>query len=49
MNPRAGLDDVEKSKFLILLKSDPSVVQRVANRHTYCVTPASLHEDVRGV
>jgi hypothetical protein len=35
-DPRAGLDDVEKRKFLILpgLNSDPSVVQPVASRYT---------------
>jgi hypothetical protein len=34
--PRAGLDDVEKRKFLALRdsNSDPSVVQPVASRYT---------------
>jgi hypothetical protein len=31
VNPRAGLDDVEKKKFL---NSDPSVFQPVASRYT---------------
>jgi hypothetical protein len=42
MDPRAGLDDVEKRKFLALpgLNSHPSVVQPVASRYTDCATPA---------
>jgi hypothetical protein len=42
MGPRAGLDDVEKGKFLTVpeLKLDPLVVQNVASRYTYCAIPA---------
>jgi hypothetical protein len=44
LDPRAGLDDVEKRKFLTLpgLNSDPSVVQPIANRHTDCAIPAPV-------
>jgi hypothetical protein len=36
MDPRAGLDDVEKTKFLNLSdsNSDPSVIQPIASRYT---------------
>jgi hypothetical protein len=36
VDPRTGLDDVEKRKFLIYLdaNSDPSVVQPIASRDT---------------
>jgi hypothetical protein len=36
VNPRAGLDDMEKSKFLTLsgLELDLSIVQPVASRYT---------------
>jgi hypothetical protein len=36
VNPRAGLDDVEKRKFLTLpgLEPNPSVIQSVASRYT---------------
>jgi hypothetical protein len=36
VGPRAGLDDVEKKKFLTLpgLELDPSVFQPVASRYT---------------
>jgi hypothetical protein len=36
MGPKAGLDNVEKRKFLALpgLELDPSVVQPVASRYT---------------
>jgi hypothetical protein len=36
VGPRAGVDDVEKRKFLTLLdsKSDPSVVQHAASGYT---------------
>jgi hypothetical protein len=42
MNPRAGLDDVEKGIFLTLpgLEVDPSVVQPVARRYTDYAIPA---------
>jgi hypothetical protein len=38
VDPRAGLDDVEKKKFLTYrkLKCASSVVQPVANRYTDC-------------
>jgi hypothetical protein len=38
----AGLDDVEKKKFLTTpgLEPDPSVVQPVGSRYTDCVIPA---------
>jgi hypothetical protein len=41
---RAGLDDVEKRKFLSLpgLDSDPSVVQPVTIRYTDCGLPAPI-------
>jgi hypothetical protein len=44
---RAGLDDVEKRKFLTLpgLELDTSVVQPVASRHTDCPIPAVLKAD----
>jgi hypothetical protein len=38
VNPRAGLDDVEKRKFLTL-PDDPSVVHPVASRYTDCAVP----------
>jgi hypothetical protein len=34
MGPRAGLDDVEKRKFLTLPGLDPSVIQSAASRYT---------------
>jgi hypothetical protein len=38
--PRAGLDDVEKRKFLILpSNSDPSAVQPVTSHYTDCAVP----------
>jgi hypothetical protein len=39
---RAGLDDLEKRKFLTLpgIESDPSVVQPVASRYTDYAIPA---------
>jgi hypothetical protein len=47
---RAGVDDVEKRKFLILRysNSDPSVVQHETSHYTDCAIPAPRHEDVRG-
>jgi hypothetical protein len=41
VDPRAGLDDEEKRKFLTLpgLNSDPSVVQPVASRYTDSQVP----------
>jgi hypothetical protein len=44
VDPRAGLDDVEKRKFLTLpgLKLDPSVVQPVVCRYTAYTIPAPL-------
>jgi hypothetical protein len=43
MGHRAGLDDVEKRKFLTLpdSNSDPSVVQPVASCYTDCAIPAT--------
>jgi hypothetical protein len=42
VGPRAGLDDVEKKKFLSLpgLEIRPLVVQPVASRYTDYVIPA---------
>jgi hypothetical protein len=42
VDPRAGLDDVEKRKFLTLpeLELRPPVVQPVASRYTDYATPA---------
>jgi hypothetical protein len=42
VDPRAGLDDLEKRKFLKLpgLELNPSVVQLVARRYTDCNIPA---------
>jgi hypothetical protein len=42
VDPRAGLDDVEKRKFLTLqgLEPRPSVVQPVASRYTDYAIPA---------
>jgi hypothetical protein len=43
VDPRAGLDDVEKRKFLTLLGlSHPSLVQPVASRYTDYAIPAPL-------
>jgi hypothetical protein len=44
VGPRAGLDDVEKRKFLTIMdsNSDPSAVQPVANRY-----PASSRSSMR--
>jgi hypothetical protein len=44
VGPRAGLDDVEKRKFLTLsgLELRPSAVQPVASRYTDCPIPAPL-------
>jgi hypothetical protein len=38
VGPRAGLDDVEKRKFLTLLglKLNPSVIQPIAKHYTDC-------------
>jgi hypothetical protein len=41
VDPRAGLEDVEKRKFLT---SDPSVVQPVARRYTDYLVNHSLHD-----
>jgi hypothetical protein len=40
VDPRAGLDDMEKLKFLTLpeIETRPSVVQPVASRYTDCAT-----------
>jgi hypothetical protein len=46
VEPRAGLDDVEKRKFLTLpgLELDPSVVQPVASRYTdYAIAILKLY------
>jgi hypothetical protein len=42
VDPRAGLDDMEKRKFLTIqgLNSDPLVVQPVVSRHTDYAIPA---------
>jgi hypothetical protein len=44
VGPRAGLDDVEKRKFMTLThsSSDLSVVHPVASRYTNCAIPAPL-------
>jgi hypothetical protein len=54
VGPRAGLDDMKKSKFLPHRdsNSDPMVVQPVARRYTNCAIPALLcvlysHENVK--
>jgi hypothetical protein len=41
VDPRAGVDDVVKVKFLTTpeLELDPSVVQPVANSYTDCAIP----------
>jgi hypothetical protein len=43
MGPRAGLNHMEKRKFLTLLglELDSSVVQPIASRYTDCAIPAS--------
>jgi hypothetical protein len=46
VDPRAGLDDVEKRKFFALPgleKCDPSVVQPVASRYTDDAIPERRH------
>jgi hypothetical protein len=47
VNPRAGLDDVEKRKFLTLLGFEllPSVVQPVSSRCTDYAIPAHNNEN----
>jgi hypothetical protein len=48
VDPRAGLEDVEKGTFLNLyrhLNSDPSVVQPVASRYTDWAIPAPQGEE----
>jgi hypothetical protein len=44
VDPRAGLNDMEKRKFLTLLelKLNPSAIQPIASRYTDCFDPA-LH------
>jgi hypothetical protein len=44
VDPRDGMADVEKRKFLALrgLESDPSVIQPVASRYTDYAIPPSL-------
>jgi hypothetical protein len=46
VGPRAGLDDVEKRKFLTLpgLELHPSVVQPVVSRYTDCAILAYLYK-----
>jgi hypothetical protein len=46
VGPRAGLDKVEKRKFLPVLESnsDPSVIQPVASRYTDWAIPAPYSE-----
>jgi hypothetical protein len=52
VDPTAGLDDVEKRKFLTLpgLNSDPSVVQPIASRYTnYAIPVPNFHGCYAGV
>jgi hypothetical protein len=46
VGPRAGLDDVEKKKFLALpgLEPHPSVVQPVTSRYTDYAIPAPFYK-----
>jgi hypothetical protein len=50
VGPRAGLDDVEKRKFLTLptLELDLSVVQPVGSCYTYYTIPAPSVVPMRG-
>jgi hypothetical protein len=43
VHPRVGLDYMEKIKLLLLLGSDPSVVQAVASRYTDYATAANIY------
>jgi hypothetical protein len=49
VNPRSGLDDLEKRKFLTLpgLELDLSAVQPVASRYTDYATPAPVCKTLR--
>jgi hypothetical protein len=49
VDPRAGLDDMEKRKFSPYRdsNSDPSVVQPVSSHYTDCTTPAN--ERIRSI
>jgi hypothetical protein len=44
MDRSAGLDDMEKRKFLIMpgLELRPSVIQHVPNGYTDCAIPATM-------
>jgi hypothetical protein len=48
VDPTAGLDKVEKRKFLILLWLElrPPVVQPVASRYTDCAIPAAQNNNI---
>jgi hypothetical protein len=48
VDPRVGLDDVERRKFLTLpdSNSNPSVVQPVASRYTHYAIPVPLVYEV---
>jgi hypothetical protein len=47
MGPRAGLDNMEKRKFLSYwdLNSNPSVIQPVGSYYTDCATPTNPSEE----
>jgi hypothetical protein len=51
VDPRGGLDDMEKRKFLTLpgLNSDPSVVQPVASRYTDYATTDTHRKPITSI